>query len=82
MTKTLKSPDNQMNWTDYSKSAVALFGLVYLCLVYLCLALALASRVPIFLKPLHPTAACRLAPSPHIFRPSSITGKSGPGLRR
>lgn len=39
MTKTLKSPDNQMNWTDYSKSAVALFGLVYLCLVYLCLAI-------------------------------------------
>lgn len=34
-----KSPDNQMNWTDYSKSAVALFGLVYLCLVYLCLAI-------------------------------------------
>ena len=32
MTKTLKSPDNQMNWPDSSKSAVALFGLVYLCL--------------------------------------------------
>ena len=31
MTKILISPDNQIIWADSAKSAVALFGFVYLC---------------------------------------------------